>query len=204
MKILQSIFPNPVDFIVNYPTYIEFILQNGYTPVVHTKHIPEDIESRLDFLSSLSRDQAIPRYYFAKTFFVKKRYDAANLREAEKILLEMPNTGLGIQINTEQGAIGQRRSNDSAYVHRNSLYNFRIFFDSLDAENVKPSKAWSKKFLKSVQFLDSGETYQNYPDRELPDYLDRYYGSNLERLINIKRKWDPNGYFRSRMSIPIN
>jgi len=146
---------------------------------------------------------ATPRYTFAKTFFVKKKYSAANLGPAQKLLLQMPNTKCIISINSEQGAIRMRRANESSYVHRDALFNFKVQFTSTDVKDVAPSKSWTKKFVKSLQFLDSGETYQNYPDREQKDYLKRFYGNNLDRLIEIKKKWDPKGYFNSRMSLPI-
>lgn len=115
----------------------------------------------------------------------------------------MPNNS-GIQINSEQGAIRMRRANESSYGHRDVLFNFRVFFSSTNVKDVVPSKNWTNRLLKNLQMLDSGETYQNYPDRELKDYLKRYYGDNLGRLMEIKKKWDPNGYFNSRMSIPID
>lgn len=193
-----------MDFDVTFPTYIEFVLNNNYVSVNKAPPKPHTIKNNLEFLSSLTRDNGAPKYFFAKSFFVKKPYSAENLREAEKVLLEIPNSSSRIHINSEQGAISRRRPNEMAYVHRDALFNFKVYFEGVNADHVGPSKIWMKKFLKSVKFLDSGNTYQNYPERDLRDYLDRYYGSNLEKLIDIKSKWDPNGYFQSQMSLPID
>lgn len=145
---------------------------------------------------------AIPRYFFAKSFFVNKHLRSDQLQELQKVVSEIPNNTNGIQINTEQGAVAAKCSNDSVYVHRNSLFNVRLFYESGKVDGVDAGKSWTKKFMKSAKFMDAGETYQNYPDLELDDYLSRYYGGNLNRLIRIKRKWDPFGYFNSFMSIP--
>jgi FAD/FMN-containing dehydrogenase len=37
--------------------------------------------------------------------------------------------------------------------------------------------------------------YPNFPDRELENAGRAYYQSNLERLIRVKRRYDPNGFF---------
>lgn len=201
----HKIFPKCVDFDATYPTFIDFVSKNSYAPVNKSK-LDSDTTSTLDFLSSLSQQDASPRHFKSQSFFVKKPYHVESMREAQKILLEIPNISCGIVINSEQGEIGRHRSDESAYVHRDALFNFKVYLDAVNDhdDHVEPCKKWMKKFLKSVEFLDSGESYQNYPERHVPNYLNRFYGSNLERLTEIKREWDPNGYFNSEMSIPID
>ncbi|HEX2417990.1 MAG TPA: BBE domain-containing protein [Micromonosporaceae bacterium] len=49
----------------------------------------------------------------------------------------------------------------------------------------------------------SGGAYVNYPDPELPAWARAYYGPNLERLIEVKTKYDPTGLFRSPQAVPL-
>ena len=42
----------------------------------------------------------------------------------------------------------------------------------------------------------------NYADPDIKDPGAAYYGSHLERLIDIKRDYDPNNFFRYSQSIP--
>lgn len=143
-------------------------------------------------------------YHLAKSFYVKKPYDAESLDAAQELLFDIPKEGGGIFITSEQGAVGAVSQSESAYVHRDALFNFKIFFETKKMEDVEEGTKWVKNFYESVQFFDSEGTYQNYPSYNLTDYLKRFYGSNLERLVVIKRKWDPDHYFNSKMSLPIN
>lgn len=192
---------------------MEFVIATGYAPVsAPTAQTSQNssssqptlspLEKRLDFFTKMSKEMAISRYFFAHSFFVKKRFRSEELNEVQNVVNEIPNNTNGIMITSEQGAVAARRAKDTAYVHRDSLFNVRLFFESAKIDGVAEGRKWATKFMKSTRFIDGGETYQNYPDIELKDYLQRYYGSNLEKLTQIKRKWDPNGYFNSKMSIP--
>lgn len=215
MEAYPKFFANAVQTVTNKPSYIEFVIATGYTPVVTPTSQPSNqsqttqtsasaVDDRLDFFATMTKEMAITRYFFASSFFVKKHLRSEQLNEVQNVVSEIPNNTNGVMITSEQGAIATKRPKDSAYVHRDSLFNVRLFYESMNGDGVADGKKWAKKFMKSTRFMDSGETYQNYPDLELEDYLSRYYGGNLEKLMEIKRKWDPNGYLNSKMSIPTS
>jgi len=67
-----------------------------------------------------------------------------------------------------------------------------------------PSIGWLNRFYDvTKQVYGHTESYQNYADGTLPDYLERYYGSNLPRLIQVKRDVDPQNIFNHPQSIPV-
>ena len=49
----------------------------------------------------------------------------------------------------------------------------------------------------------SDEAYQNYIDPYLADWANAYYSSNLARLEQVKRAWDPDDAFRFPQSVPL-
>ena len=44
--------------------------------------------------------------------------------------------------------------------------------------------------------------YPNFPDADLEDWAHAYYGTNYDRLVRAKAKYEPDGFFSSRQSIP--
>lgn len=169
------------------------------------------INEKFQLFSSLTKDDGTDHYYSAKSFFVKKAYSEEDFAEAQKILMDIPPESGGIMINSERGKIS-RPSSESAYIHRDALFNFKVSVEAQNKTDDDAGRQWMEKFYDAIKFMDSGETFQNYPEVDpLTDQrsgnlntLKRYYGKNLERLIAIKEKWDPNHYFNSIQSLPIN
>ncbi|KAJ7517155.1 hypothetical protein O6H91_21G012300 [Diphasiastrum complanatum] len=100
--------------------------------------------------------------------------------------------------------INQIPPEDCAWVHRNTLFNIQMF-TSWQNNNISQAHkdiTSINKLWRAVRAYTSGsEAYQNYIDRDMP--LSAYYGSNLERLITEKKKWDSQNVFHFPQSIPV-
>lgn len=99
--------------------------------------------------------------------------------------------------------------NETAFPYRSALYNVGVLL-MIPVDHVNPKEVYARvvKHVQSwwpeiSQFLTG--SYINYPDIDLVEnqaYLDMYFGDNLPRLVDIKRKYDPDNVFEFPMSIP--
>ncbi|EJM99706.1 FAD-binding oxidoreductase [Herbaspirillum sp. YR522] len=93
----------------------------------------------------------------------------------------------------------------TAYVHRNANYIFEMEsawapIDSPDV--VRRQQAWLSEYFAAMQPFMLRQSYVNFPSRELPHWANAYYGTNLARLMRVKKKYDPGNLFTFEQSIP--
>lgn len=91
----------------------------------------------------------------------------------------------------------------TAFVHRGFLAWLHMNAQWDNEEMGKVKLWWVTTFYKELLPYMSFQVYQNTPDLAITDYLERYYGENLPRLVEIKKKYDPENIFHYPQSIPV-
>ncbi|RIB09095.1 Glucooligosaccharide oxidase [Gigaspora rosea] len=95
--------------------------------------------------------------------------------------------------------------NSSAFIHRN-IFGVMELEAPLSGLSKDDQIKCVKKHLQFRQEFQAKYTsyfsYQDYIDRDLSDWITRYYGPHVPRLIEIKKKYDPNNLFNWKQSIP--
>jgi hypothetical protein len=66
----------------------------------------------------------------------------------------------------------------------------------------RASRRWINGAWRALRPHASGEAYQNYIDPQLQGWQRAYYGTNLGRLREIKKRVDPDFRFRFPQAIP--
>lgn len=103
------------------------------------------------------------------------------------------------------GAINRVDRAATAFVHRSALASaqYNVPFDpGTPAGELAASQAWLDSWYESVVPYMDGSAYQNYIDPGLAGWATAYYGTNLPRLRQVKKTWDPDDAFRFAQSIP--
>ena len=114
-----------------------------------------------------------------------------------------PSQGSGaLLLDAYGGAINRVREDATAFVHRDQLFSIQYlaYFGSADAGRA--SRAWIAGVHRAMRPFVSGEAYQNYIDADLRSWQRAYYGANLERLREVKARYDPDFRFRFPQAIP--
>ena len=61
-----------------------------------------------------------------------------------------------------------------------------------DNSVVKAQAEWLNKYYDAMQQYVQQESYVNFPNRELTNWAQKYYGSILTRLSEVKSWYDPD------------
>ena len=97
------------------------------------------------------------------------------------------------------GQVNVRKPGDMAFVHRTSQWIISTDIDWSDCD-AQPAIEANLQWQRGVQdYLSSAlgnlGSYYNFPDPGLQNPAEAYWGSNLARLISVKRQVDPNCVF---------
>ena len=63
------------------------------------------------------------------------------------------------------------------------------------AKVARANLEWIEDLAGALAPHVSRSAYQNFIDRTQPDWARAYYGKNLKRLSQVKRRYDPDGVF---------
>jgi FAD/FMN-containing dehydrogenase len=116
----------------------------------------------------------------------------------------LPGADGGVVFDGYGGAIN-RVASETAFVHRNAVscaqYSITYASTAPSQDDVSAASAWLQELHQAFGPVTQG-SYQNYIDPSLADWQQAYYGSNLPRLQQVKRKYDPDDVFHFAQSIP--
>lgn len=105
------------------------------------------------------------------------------------------------------GAVAAVAPAATAFVHRSAIMLSTIdltWTEEDDAATVADNESWLGAFHDAMRPFTSDECFQNFIDGAETNYLRAYYGENLERLVEVKRRYDPGNLFRFQQSIPLS
>ncbi|HEX9415189.1 MAG TPA: FAD-binding oxidoreductase [Gaiellaceae bacterium] len=113
--------------------------------------------------------------------------------------------GAGVALFAWGGAISRVPPDATAFVHREAMFLMAYDTDwtvddppALVSANVD----WLHGLADAIRPHVSQQAYQNFIDRSQPDWHEAYYGGNFDRLVQVKKKYDPNNFFHFEQSIP--
>jgi hypothetical protein len=147
--------------------------------------------------------------YSAKSSYLdaptSSAYAALLVHAVETLKDYAPTVGGGLAFDAYGGAINRLSRGETAFVHRDKLACIQATYSwsNYTAQTeISAGQRWLT-WLGSAVFRPHTGAYQNYIDPTLLDWGPAYYGTNLERLVKVKRAYDPENRFAFAQSIPV-
>lgn len=130
-----------------------------------------------------------PVAFYGASDYVQKEADSAGREAMIKAIEERQGDGEGaLLFDGYGGEINKVGATKTAFVHRNQLYCIQFYAEGKD----KSAARWIASARKRLDKYVSGQAYQNYIDPTLKGWEKAYYGKNLDRLVQVKTKYDPH------------
>ena len=89
----------------------------------------------------------------------------------------------------------------TAYAHRDAKFVVNVHSRWEQPENDKACISWAREFFNAVAPYATGGVYVNFLTQDETERTQAAYGSNFERLVQLKQKYDPGNLFRINQNI---
>jgi hypothetical protein len=100
------------------------------------------------------------------------------------------------------GAVGRMGEQHTAFSNRAAKYNFTVLSVWKDSGEDDKNIKWTREFGNAMKSWATGAGYVNYmTDDEGTERIRATYETNYERLVAIKRKYDPTNFFSGNQNI---
>jgi hypothetical protein len=109
---------------------------------------------------------------------------------------------LNYQLNFSQLG-GEVKNGNSSYFPKKAILVLSIFINWNNNLLDEYSINFVNNFYNEIKEYTSQYCFPNFIDYDIKDYMKSYYGNNRDKLIEIKKKYDPNNIFKYKQSIPI-
>jgi hypothetical protein len=139
-------------------------------------------------------------YYYTKADSLADLSDGAIEVFAEYAATK-PSPLSGVLVQTACGAASRVASDAMAFPHRRFPYAPVIVSQWLDAADSDKNVGWARDFWKALQSFAGGGVYVNDLSHDDGDRVRIAYGANYEGLAALKRKYDPDNFFRLNPNI---
>jgi len=99
------------------------------------------------------------------------------------------------------GAVARVPADQTAFAQRDAMFNLVIISRWADAATAATHTDWARHTSAAIQPFASGGVYVNYLGEEGADRIKAAYGPKYEKLVAVKKQYDPTNLFRVNQNI---
>ena len=100
------------------------------------------------------------------------------------------------------GAVARVPADETAFAQRDALFNLAVIARWTDPATADTHTGWARQSSDAARAFTSGGVYVNYLGAEGAERVRAAYGAKYDRLVAVKRKYDPSNLFRMNQNIP--
>jgi FAD/FMN-containing dehydrogenase len=89
----------------------------------------------------------------------------------------------------------------TAFIHRDTRFAVAITGTWHDASDDERNTAWVRDYYEALRPYAQEGGYVNFLAAEEKDRVPASYGGNYERLVEVKRRYDPTNLFRINQNV---
>ena len=113
----------------------------------------------------------------------------------------VPSPMTAILLEHFHGAVTRIEPTATAVPHRDEGWNLLLPSEWLDPADTEANIAWTKDTFAALSEHFSGGRWLNYLGDDQDDAIRSAYGPNYDRLVEAKRRYDPENVFRLNHNI---
>ena len=143
-----------------------------------------------------------PHFAYWKSSFLRELSDDAIDTLVDFFAATSPSPNALAAIEHLGGAISRVGEQDTAFSHRRVQHSFLVARHWQDRAEHNKNVEWSRKLWETMKPFLEDAVYVNYlGEGEGEARVRAAYGSNYERLVALKIKYDPTNFFRLNQNI---
>jgi FAD/FMN-containing dehydrogenase len=132
--------------------------------------------------------------------FIADLGDAA-IEAMAHIVETAPSPSCQILITHMEGAVARVPEDATAFWYRRAPYYLEVIAKWSEAADDERHTAWAEAAWDELKPVSSGAAYINFLDEAPAAEVKAAYGGNLRRLVELKRRYDPDNLFRVNHNI---
>lgn len=139
------------------------------------------------------------RYYWKSGFLEVLSNEAIDtiIRFGETV----PSPLTPIILELYGGKAGREPEEGTAYPHRGNQFDLVIISNWINAKEDGKNISWTRSLWSAMQPFASNRVYVNTLGIEGEERIREAYGKNYQRLLALKKKYDPENLFRLNQNI---
>ena len=161
-------------------------------------------DPRGDLRELLLDNLTYPTFHFkAKHLFYDQPINNDSL---DRLIARLGSTGssISLQFSVWGGYLPTVSVDQTAFPHRNYRFGIQfIIYWNDDQDENEQINCLNQVYL-TIANDSTNYSYINYIDRDLPNWMDAYYSTHQQRLINIKYTYDKDNRFDFERTVQLS